>query len=253
MNRGCGDCRRSLGWNRPHTYRRQLVKHRKHSHWYWRAVRADRWADGGASPAALQRRCALWRTVHLPGRVHQSTHPADDWPGYAPSVCRTYFGRDPAATPLADPHQSGFAGSKKHMSNESTATNAASPLPFELAAPVMAIRRLVAPGGTTIAKRLNDACPSSSSRPRAYEYEWRCVPINSLQSIVALRCLNSAPRRSTYSVSKVASGRSKRMSNVQWATLLSPTPGPVTNKSFLESTAAVRNTESTSLFGDRVP
>lgn len=23
------------------TYRRHLVKHRKHSHWYWRAVRAD--------------------------------------------------------------------------------------------------------------------------------------------------------------------------------------------------------------------
>jgi hypothetical protein len=23
------------------TYRRQLAKHRKHSHWYWRAVRAE--------------------------------------------------------------------------------------------------------------------------------------------------------------------------------------------------------------------
>ncbi len=23
------------------TYRRQFVKHRKHSHWYWQAVRAD--------------------------------------------------------------------------------------------------------------------------------------------------------------------------------------------------------------------
>lgn len=23
------------------TYRRQLARHRKHSHWYWRAVRAD--------------------------------------------------------------------------------------------------------------------------------------------------------------------------------------------------------------------
>ena len=23
------------------TYRRKLVRHRKHSHWYWRAIRAD--------------------------------------------------------------------------------------------------------------------------------------------------------------------------------------------------------------------
>jgi hypothetical protein len=23
------------------TYRRQLARHRKHSHWFWRAVRAD--------------------------------------------------------------------------------------------------------------------------------------------------------------------------------------------------------------------
>jgi hypothetical protein len=36
------------GWVRI-TYRRQLARHRKHSHWYWHAVRAD--ATSSVCPA----------------------------------------------------------------------------------------------------------------------------------------------------------------------------------------------------------